>query len=125
MLPPDIDDQELLYRGVIRKPNFWKSKENRPSSAAFKDSNGVSVDRDGSRESSEIILSFERRLCLRAVVTITAEKCREFQTHPVAVPQPENIYHAEIHDSPNCVQISKRKARHIAESVVIVHQYSY
>jgi hypothetical protein len=47
LLSPEFSDAENLFREVIE--NNWDYEENRPSSAIFKDSKGVSVDRDGGR----------------------------------------------------------------------------
>ena len=51
-------DWSAIYRRVKSKPIFMK--EGRPSSALFKDSKGVSVDRDGSREICSIIAAEAR-----------------------------------------------------------------
>jgi hypothetical protein len=55
MVNNEVSNNEWLYRMVLNKPNYWKENENRVSSAAFKDSKGVSVDRDGERPESKII----------------------------------------------------------------------
>jgi hypothetical protein len=41
-----IGREEKLYRKVIRNPDFLKTEQGRPTSELFKDSKGVSVDRD-------------------------------------------------------------------------------
>ncbi len=48
-----IADDEYLYRGIIQLN--WDYENNRPSSATFKDSKGVSVDRDSYRHEKECI----------------------------------------------------------------------
>ncbi|EKB48520.1 hypothetical protein B879_02861 [Cecembia lonarensis LW9] len=55
MLPQNISDEEILFRAIKPFPNWWKVDINRPSSAAFKDSRGVSVDRDAGRQSSRVV----------------------------------------------------------------------
>lgn len=57
MLAKKISDFEILNRAIKPFPNWWKLDVNRPSSAAFKDSRGVSVDRDGGRNQSHIIMN--------------------------------------------------------------------
>ncbi len=47
-------DWKEVYRRVKSKPVFMK--EGRPSSALFKDSKGVSVDRDAGRNLNDIIV---------------------------------------------------------------------
>ena len=76
----EIHDDEYLYRGVIN--SFWKENENRVSSAAFKDSKGVSVDRQHNRNETECVNFLRNRLILKAVVKITAGTCRSLQTYP-------------------------------------------
>jgi len=48
MLNDEIEDSEFLYRGVVTQNRDFEN--DRPTSATFKDSKGVSVDRDGGRE---------------------------------------------------------------------------
>lgn len=51
MLDDEVKDSERLYSAIkISIPHVWKKDVNRPSSAAFKDSKGVSVDREGERK---------------------------------------------------------------------------
>ena len=56
MLSKDIQGHEQLYRAVKRSRPDWLDGNNIPTSAMFKDSNGVSVDRDGGREEPEIVI---------------------------------------------------------------------
>lgn len=123
MLPTTINDVEELYRAVTRKPNMWKSQEDRPSSALFKDSKGVSVDRDGGRSLDDICRSFERRIEMQALVSLSVGECRKLQTYPVAKPEGDNPFHAEIHDSPNRVQLSSKKARDLAKAFKTVRKF--
>lgn len=44
MLPTEILDSEILFKAIKPLEHFWKGGH--PSSAAFKDSKGLSVDRD-------------------------------------------------------------------------------
>ena len=102
MLPAEIDDEEILFRGVTTKPHMWKENANRPTSAIFKDSRGNSVDRDGGRDDNAASKSLRDWLAakdieLRAIVKISAETCRAYDTKPIAKPEPDNPYHAEIH----------------------------
>ena len=49
----EVDSCETLHRGVPARPVFWKD-DGRPSSALFKDSQGVSVDVNANRSSLEV-----------------------------------------------------------------------
>lgn len=114
-----IDDEEQLFRCIKNIPNWWKSKFNRPSSAAFKDSKGVSVDRSGGRTNEAVVKEYKRKFDLKAVVSVTAGRCRELNTYPVPKPTRKNSHHAEIHDSPYKVQLSGGKARELSKAVKI------
>lgn len=114
-----IKDEERLFRVIKSFPNWWKFDVNRPSSAAFKDSNGVSVDRQGTRNIDQVIERFRNRFELRAVVSINAGKCREFNTYPIAKPGLENPEHAEIHNSPFEIPLTSGKARKLSKEARI------
>ena len=86
----DKRDWKRIYRRVKSKPVFMK--DGRPSSALFKDSHGVSVDKDMGRNEKDII-SDEERLHrfynqglteeeilqngeeLRAIISLSDESC--------------------------------------------------
>jgi hypothetical protein len=110
MLPSIVNDDELLYRAITRIPHLWKNEQNRPSSAAFKDSKGVSVDRDGEREESEIIRVMKSRFELKAVVKLETSYCKSIETKVLARPLEDNIFHAEIHDLEK-INLSSSKAK--------------
>lgn len=116
MLDDKIKDHERLYKAIkLTVPHHWKFDVNRPSSAVFKDSKGVSVDRGDDRDTSTIISNFQIKFKLKAVVSLTAEQCRDKNTHPVARPFPDNPYHAEIHRSPDVISLTNGQARSLSK----------
>ncbi|WP_295154748.1 hypothetical protein [uncultured Brachyspira sp.] len=118
------DNEEILYRKIHPKAIFWDDDNNRPSSAAYKDKNGLSVDRLGDREENEVINSFIKRFGIdkvRSVVKVSVAICKELELYPIYKPSLNNKYHAEIHDSENSVLISSSKAKKLAENVKIVN----
>ena len=119
MLDEEINDDEILYRAIKPFPNWWDSENNRPTSAAFKDSRGVSVDRQGTRNEPEAITAF-KKFELKAVVSITAKECRNFDTHPIYKPEPGNEYHSEIHGSLTEIQLTASQAKKLSRNVKIV-----
>lgn len=126
MLPPQIADEEQLYRMVGCIPGIptWKDSENRPTSAAFKDKDGLSVDRDGGRTDDQVCRDMENRFENRiAVVSLLAGQCRQFGAYPVAKHEDWNHFHAEIHDSPTQIAISSAKARLMARNCRPVRRY--
>lgn len=119
-----IEPSEKLYRMVLRKPDYWKKENGKPTSAVFKDSSGCSVDRDGQRPAQLIIDAFNSRFGsekLKAIVCIEAAKCIEIGTYLLSCPTPDNEYHAEIHDSNSQKQIRSSKARKLAKSCNVVY----
>lgn len=120
-----FNSQEQLYRKVIMKPDYWKTETGRPTSAVFKDSKGVSVDRDGGRTDSDAIASFIQRFGadnIKSVVSVTAGYCWEIETHLVYTPVEGNEYHAEIHDSPDSKPLRSSKARKLAKNCRVVYK---
>ena len=53
-----INPNELLHRAIKPNPLFWDTKKGGVTSALFKDSKGVSVDRNANRSDNEIQQSF-------------------------------------------------------------------
>lgn len=123
-----IEKHEKLYRMVIMNPNYWKNELGKPSSAVFKDSKGVSVDRDGSRSELNITETFIERFGaekMKAIVSITAEFCYDLETHLVYSPTDDNKYHAEIHASEERAPLSNSKARKLANECIITWENNY
>ncbi|MCH7413207.1 hypothetical protein MM213_06920 [Belliella sp. R4-6] len=119
MLQNYISDQEILYRAIKPYPNWWKAEINRPSSAAFKDSRGVSVDRDFARPPEQVIKELRNRFTLKSVVSIGANVCREFETFPVSKPLPNQPEHAEIHRSEHEIELTSGQARKLSKAAKI------
>lgn len=113
-LPNEINDEEFLYRRIINKPNFWKEELNRHTSAAFKQSNGLSVDRSNFRPESDVIDVY-KNLEIKAVVNIKCQDCREIPTNPKHMPIPDNIFHSEIHNSNSEVNLTSKQIKILSE----------
>ncbi|MEI6847014.1 MAG: hypothetical protein WCK32_03100 [Chlorobiaceae bacterium] len=125
MNPNLIESSEVLFRAVQEYPHLWKG--NRPSSLIFRHENGVSVDRDGDRTDDEVCDFLQSNLSahkLKAIVSVTAEQCKEIDVLAVPREIESNPYHAEIHDSETKMLISKAKARSLAISCRIVKNLS-
>ena len=105
----EFQNGETLLRGILNKPDFWKDKENRPSSAAFKDSRGgTSVNRTGKtreyyNESLEQLKTSEKGKYFRAIAEVEVVLCESLELHlkycPIKdkIDMEDNIYHSEIH----------------------------
>ena len=133
-------DWKAIYRRVKGKPNFMK--DGRPSSALFKDSKGVSVDKDAGREIYDII-SDEERLhalyteglsdeeikergeALIAIVQLTDMQCDSVEACVIPDPiQGENEYHALLQKSETEIQLSKSQAKALAKAATIIKSYA-
>jgi len=116
-----IQDSEYLYRGVVDK--MWLDDYGRPSSGIFTDSFGISVDRDGGRVKEDCLKTLFNTRKFKAICRIKTADVRAIEAYPVYKPTIDNIYHSEIHDSEDKIQItSKRKARALlAKSEIITN----
>jgi len=121
-LPIDkIADDELLFRAIKPLSLLWDFQNNRPSPSLFHDAKGVSVDRQGSRDSSEILAKYAVKFTSDCgLVQIKAGVCRQLVTYPIPKPNKHNNHHAEIHDSPTQILIEPEKREQLAINVEIL-----
>lgn len=116
-----IHDLEILYRAVPNDPNLWKVRENRPSSALFKQRNGVSVDRDAGRSLKNIKKHiYQNRPNDYGVVCISARICKLLETKPIALPEPNNKYHCEIQNNNGDKELPRSKAKKLSNFVEVI-----
>lgn len=113
MLPTEISDSETLFKAIKPINHLWK--EGVPSSAAFKDSKGLSVDRDGGRSKSECIAVLQERIGTKAVVSFRAGECRSIGVMPLAKPLMNNPFHAEVHRNLTEVSLSPSQAKKLRD----------
>ncbi len=106
-----IGKDEFLYRGIHE---IWITKEdnNRISSAAFKQASGCSVDRDGGRKKEDCISRLLGLKDFGAVCRIVNYEVSQSGAVSVYCPSKTNIYHTEIRDSPEKIEISSNKKLH-------------
>mgnify|MGYP007037379903 CR=1 FL=1 len=117
---PVIDNTEFLYRGIIKQ--FWNFENNRPSSAIFKDSKGVSVDRDYARNENDCVEFLQSRIDFFAICKIQTEKVRELNAIAKYIPVEDNIYHSEIHESESIAQMRGSKPTKLRDNSVVVYK---
>jgi hypothetical protein len=113
-----IGDEEYLYRGIIQE--FWDYENNRPSSASFKDSLGVSVDRDGGRVEKECAEFLLNRKEFFAIAKIQTKTVRELNAIAKYTPKIDNHYHSEIHDSVERIRLRGKKPAKLRDYAIIV-----
>jgi|WetSurMetagenome_2_1015567.scaffolds.fasta_scaffold52319_4 hypothetical protein len=111
-----VDNNENLFRAIKILPQLWDDEFNRPSSAAFKDSKGLSVDRNAERSFDEVITCLKKHFSnLKGVAYFTASSCKNIDLIILYCPTPDDLYHCEIHQSDTCIPLSKASARKLSK----------
>ncbi|MDN5202854.1 hypothetical protein QQ008_15800 [Fulvivirgaceae bacterium BMA10] len=120
MLEDEVGDREFLFRGIVI--NSWDFENDRPSSATFKDSKGVSVDRDGGRTEEDCINHLKKVKDFHAICKVLTMDVRELNALVLYKPISENIYHSEIHDSTERITLRGKKPNRIRERSLVVYK---
>jgi len=85
-----VDNNENLFRAIKILPQLWDDEFNRPSSAAFKDSKGLSVDRNAERSFDEVITCLKKHFSnLKGVAYFTASSCKNIGLIILYCPTPD------------------------------------
>jgi hypothetical protein len=110
-----VEDNEILHRALKPNLTFWSTKDNRPTSALFKDSKGVSADRTGFRSESEIRNSMLTKFPgLSGEIQVLTLDCRKLSCKVEPAPHVDNPFHALIKGDEN-IQLSNNQARQLAK----------
>ena len=120
-LPSEVGRDESLHRAI--HSDLWNDVLDRAVSGAFKNPEGLSVDRDGKRSFDAIKESLffrHDRNKHRCIAYVSAGFCLDISAAVVADPVPEgankNEFHALILDSPTKKELSDSKAKKIAKN---------
>lgn len=122
----EFKSDEQFYRAIRNtNPNAWDSEANRPSSAAFKDSFGCSVDRRSSRQESEIIELMHNNLenddaKIKAIVSVTKSICDEKEIVTKEDPIKDNSFHCLLIRNETKAELTPGQCKHLARNSVIV-----
>lgn len=111
------NEDELLMRGVLPDNMFWH-EDGTLSSAVFKDKEGLSVDRDGGRP-FEAALAFAKQHLQGKIAVVTVGACHAAEAVVLYLPEPENDFHSEIHQSLEKPKLSNSQIRQLLETVKI------
>lgn len=119
--------EEKLFRAFSRNNPNMIDKTGKVTSAVFKDSNGLSVDREWHRSSDEAVDVLLERIAQQRsstadnfyVVSVTKGCCDDIGVQCLYKPVEDNEYHSEIHDSNEVVTISKPHARALARAAIV------
>lgn len=120
MLNSEIEDNEYLYRGVVTQN--WDFENDRPTSATYKDSQGVSVDRDGGRNGHDCIEKLKSVNDFHAICKVMTKDIRDLDAVVFYKPITDNNYHSEIHDSNERIQMRGKKPSKIREKSTVVYK---
>lgn len=116
-----VQRNELLYRVIKRSQPDSMDEKGRPTSALFKQDNGVSVDRDGDRDEEVIIKTFKDRFNRRfkGLVKVGANVC--IDNSMAVIPETSsNVYHAEIFENEDKAPLGQLNALILADSSDVV-----
>lgn len=103
----EILDKESLFRAVRPWKLFWK-RRGVLSPAAFKDPNGLSLDRCGDRVELKVIDDFRNRKFEGILISLSAIEFRAINVF--LKPEPKYwTYHVLALDSPDVILISDEK----------------
>jgi len=113
---------EKLYRAVHE--TFWI--DDRLSSACFKDKKGLSVNRSFENRDNEAIRQLENSFStkpLKAIVSIRVHQCTDLLLKTKYLPEINNEFHSEIHQSESIISLSTGQAKKLAKSCVFEKYY--
>ena len=111
---------EKLYRAVYPPeimPMFWK-ENGRLSSAAFKDKNGLSVERGDFRQDKDVIENMYLYF-YGAIIQLLVKDCIECNAVLKYLPTQRSIYHSEIHGSKERRLLSQSQCKHLADAAIV------
>lgn len=108
---------EKLYRAVFPEsynPMYWR-KDGGVSSAAFRDPDGLSVERGDFRNDEDVIKDM-KKFFKGCVVSLTAEQCEDVNAVIRYKPTKRSIYHSEIHGSEDTVMLNASQRKKLASA---------
>ena len=117
MMDEHFEPDELLFRAVRPDNMYWKVPGEKLSSAAFKDSHGLSVDRAGGRTIAESAECLKTRM-EGTIAYLPVSKCNDVNAIVKYLPIPNiNIWHSEIYGSSNNnLALTSSQAKKIADA---------
>ena len=119
-LSQSIDDEEYLYRGITS--HQWDSQNNRVTSAAYKDSLGVSVDRSGGRGEDACVSRLLQIKPFIAIGKLLVKFVRDKELLVKYKPTEDNEYHSEIHQSEEKIELTTGQAKSLSRETTVVYQ---
>lgn len=108
---------------------FWKEKEDRPSSALFYDSKGVSIDRRNHRTEDDLIKDEERlhdlysKEKLKAIISVEKEFCDSLDVKVKSTPDENNPYHCILYRNEGKNELTNSQRRKLSKNCEIIKRY--
>ncbi|MCF0065592.1 hypothetical protein MUK70_10950 [Dyadobacter chenwenxiniae] len=119
MPPNEFLEEESFFRGV--HSHQFDHEAGRLTSAAFKDSQGASVDRNWTRTDKECVDKLLEKKDFPIIVKVSYTSITDCNCLPVYCPIEENEFHSEIHSEEGVPTLTKSKARCLSTSAEIVY----
>lgn len=110
-------DSEKLYRAVFPESYakmYWR-RDGSVSSAAFKDEEGLSVER-GDFRSDETVIEDMKSFFRGCIVSITVGQCKNVEAVVKYKPTKRSIYHTEIHGSEEVALLNPGQRKKLASA---------
>lgn len=118
----NLKADDFLYRAIkMSIPEQWKV--DRPSSAVFKDSKGISVDVEDGRSLDEVTDLFQKRFELKALLRLSVSDCIDLGLFAHRVALPDNAHHAEIHRTQTIISLTQGQARRLVKLAEVVKSF--
>lgn len=110
--------EERLYRAVY--PNFFKKEDGSLSSAAFKDRNGLSVQR-GDNDTTDYMVDFmlTKQKFQGGIVSVSVQNCYDVLALPLHKPSNRSEKHSEIHRNETEPALTSGQAKKLARLAII------
>lgn len=106
-----FEETELLLRAVLPATMYWNN--GKLSSAAFKDKNGLSVNRVYDQKLETAITTMKSSL-QGSIVSVLVKDCNDVSACVKYLPSKNNAYHCEIHQSKTIKMLNETQAKHLA-----------
>ena len=114
-------DDEKLYRAVFppEKIDFFWKKDGSISSAALKDSKGLSVER-GYYRGIECVVESMSEFFTGFIVSLTVGECRSVNASVIYKPTERSKFHSEIHGSSSQIVLSPHQRHYLARRAKVI-----
>ena len=116
-----VKECELLHRAIVNKPEYWNSKTKRPTSVAFRDPNGVSLERNKGRCFELVKETLIKKITKELVgeARFLANVCTDVGC--MVEPYPKNSeFHAHLWGDSSRALVTKDQAHAIIEDSEII-----